>query len=101
MAEETAAATEEKRRGRVSVFAWPLIGLVRLYQLTLGHFMGGHCRFHPTCSQYSLEALKTHGAIRGGWLTMRRVLRCHPFGGAGFDPVPAKHETEQAQSAHE
>jgi putative membrane protein insertion efficiency factor len=68
--------------------AWPLIALVRMYQLTLGHFMGGHCRFAPTCSHYSIEALKTHGALKGGWLTLRRVLRCHPFGGAGFDPVP-------------
>ena len=64
--------------------------LVRLYQLTLGHLMGGHCRFQPTCSHYSIEALKTHGALRGTWLTLRRLLRCHPFGGAGFDPVPPR-----------
>ena len=64
--------------------------LVRLYQLTLGHLMGGHCRFEPTCSHYSIEALKTHGALRGTWLTLRRLLRCHPFGGAGFDPVPPR-----------
>lgn len=77
-------------KARTSVFAWPLIALVRLYQLTLGPLMGGHCRFQPTCSHYSIEALRTHGALKGGWLTLRRVARCHPFGGAGFDPVPEK-----------
>ncbi|HVP73010.1 MAG TPA: membrane protein insertion efficiency factor YidD [Phycisphaerales bacterium] len=68
-----------------------MIALVRLYQATLGHLMGGHCRFHPTCSHYAIEALKIHGALRGGWLTIRRVLRCHPFGGSGFDPVPPRN----------
>lgn len=62
--------------------------LVRLYQMTLGPFLGGHCRFYPTCSAYSIEALQTHGALRGSWLTIRRLLRCHPFGGHGIDPVP-------------
>ena len=68
--------------------ALPLIGLVRLYQLTLRPFIGGHCRFQPTCSEYAIEALRTHGGVRGAWLTARRLARCHPFGGAGFDPVP-------------
>jgi len=75
---------------RVSPFAWPLIGIVRLYQLTLSPLLGRHCRFQPTCSHYSVEALQTHGAARGSWLTVRRILRCHPFGGCGFDPVPAR-----------
>lgn len=74
----------------MSILAWPLILLVRLYQVTLGSVMGGHCRFQPTCSHYAIEALKTHGAIKGGWLTMWRVLRCQPFARAGFDPVPPK-----------
>ena len=68
--------------------AWPLVMLVRLYQVTLGPLLGGQCRFLPTCSEYSIEALRTHGAIRGSWLTVRRIARCHPFGGHGFDPVP-------------
>jgi putative membrane protein insertion efficiency factor len=96
MAEEAATPlaptdAQARVRRRVSVFAWPLIALVRLYQVTLGHVMGGHCRFHPTCSHYSIEALKVHGALRGSWLTLRRILRCQPFGGAGFDPVPPRY----------
>ncbi len=70
--------------------ALPLILLVRLYQVILSPFMGGHCRFHPTCSEYAIEALSVHGAARGGWLTLRRILRCHPWGGSGYDPVPNK-----------
>lgn len=65
-----------------------LIGLIRLYQVTLGHFLGGRCRFSPTCSNYGIEALQRHGAIRGSWLTLRRIGRCHPLGGRGHDPVP-------------
>ncbi len=65
-----------------------LIVSVRLYQSSLGVFLGGHCRFHPTCSQYAVEALEARGAVRGSWLTLRRILRCHPFGGGGYDPVP-------------
>ena len=67
-----------------------LIFLVRLYQATLSPFIGGHCRFHPTCSHYAVEALRDHGALRGSWLALRRLLRCHPLGGSGFDPVPER-----------
>ena len=73
---------------RVSPVARPLVMLVRLYQVSLGPFLGGHCRFSPTCSQYAIEALRAHGAVRGSWLIVRRVGRCHPFGGGGYDPVP-------------
>ena len=76
----------------MSLAAWPLVLLVRMYQVTLRPFVGGHCRFCPTCSDYALEALRIHGAVRGGWLSVRRLLRCHPFGGAGFDPVPPRGE---------
>ena len=84
---------EEERQDvgpNVSLPARPLIGLVRVYQGTLGPLLAGHCRFTPTCSEYAVEALRTRGAIYGSWLTVRRILRCHPFGGAGFDPVPRK-----------
>ena len=71
-----------------SPLARPLILAVRLYQVTLGVIWAGHCRFQPTCSCYAIEALTRHGALRGSWLALRRLARCHPFGGAGFDPVP-------------
>ena len=64
------------------------IGLVRLYQLTLSGFVGGHCRHLPTCSEYAYEAIARHGLVRGGWLAARRVARCGPFGSSGLDPVP-------------
>jgi len=64
--------------------------IIRLYQLCISPFIGAHCRYHPTCSAYAVEALKTHGAIKGGWLSFRRILRCHPFAKPGFDPVPTK-----------
>ena len=84
----TSSPSMTDRLGRAA--SWPLILLVRLYQVTLGPLMGGHCRFQPTCSNYAIEALTTHGALRGTWLTIRRLLCCHPFGGGGYDPVPPK-----------
>ena len=74
----------------VSLAARPLLAMVHLYQAALRPLFGGHCRFHPTCSDYAVEALRTHGALRGGWLVVRRLLRCHPFGGSGYDPVPPR-----------
>ncbi|MDZ4756192.1 MAG: membrane protein insertion efficiency factor YidD [Phycisphaerae bacterium] len=65
-----------------------LISGVRGYQIVLGPLLGGSCRFHPTCSCYAIEALRTHGARRGTWLTIKRLVRCHPWGGFGDDPVP-------------
>jgi hypothetical protein len=62
--------------------------LVHAYRVTLGPLLGGACRFQPTCSSYALEAVERHGALRGGWLSLRRVARCHPFHAAGYDPVP-------------
>lgn len=64
--------------------------VVRLYQATLGPFLGGHCRYQPTCSHYAIDALRSHGLLRGMWLTGRRLLRCHPWGGVGYDPVPPR-----------
>ncbi|MEM1158642.1 MAG: membrane protein insertion efficiency factor YidD [Verrucomicrobiota bacterium] len=69
--------------------------LIRGYQLVLSPVItalsggAGCCRFSPTCSEYAIQALQQHGAIRGSWLAVRRILRCHPWGGAGLDPVPA------------
>ena len=65
-----------------------LIGAVRGYRLLLSPWLGSSCRFEPTCSLYALEALERHGAARGGWLTLQRLARCHPFCDGGHDPVP-------------
>ena len=70
--------------------ARPLVFAVHFYQATLSTVLGGHCRFFPSCSQYAVEALQAHGALRGSWLALRRILRCHPLGGAGFDEVPQR-----------
>ncbi len=61
---------------------------VRGYRLVVSPFVGHNCRYLPTCSAYALEALEVHGAFRGGWLALRRILRCHPSGGSGIDAVP-------------
>jgi putative membrane protein insertion efficiency factor len=62
----------------------------RAYKLTLSPFFGQSCRFLPTCSDYAREALLVHGPAKGGWLTVRRLCKCHPFGGSGYDPVPPR-----------
>ena len=82
-----AREVEQADTHTLSLAARPLVILVRLYQMSFGPFMGGHCRFSPTCSQYAIDALTAHGALRGSWLTVRRISRCHPFGGGGYDPV--------------
>lgn len=61
---------------------------IRAYRLIFSPWVGHNCRYHPTCSAYGLEALEKHGALRGSWLTVRRILRCNPWGGMGVDPVP-------------
>ncbi|MBL0121997.1 MAG: membrane protein insertion efficiency factor YidD [Betaproteobacteria bacterium] len=68
--------------------AWLLTGVVRTYQYLLSPHFGSQCRFTPTCSHYAIGALRKHGAFRGGYLTTRRVLRCHPWQPGGYDPVP-------------
>ena len=65
-----------------------LIMLVRAYQVTLSPMFSGCCRFEPSCSNYMIEALRIHGAVKGSWLGVKRLLRCHPFGASGYDPVP-------------
>ena len=73
---------------------WILLGLIRAYRLLVSPWMGDHCRFYPSCSAYASEAVRRHGVIRGGWLGLRRLARCHPFHPGGVDLVPepsAKH----------
>ncbi len=66
----------------------PFIVLIRFYQYCISPFIPRVCRFEPSCSVYTVEALRRHGLIRGGWLAAKRILRCHPWGGSGYDPVP-------------
>jgi putative membrane protein insertion efficiency factor len=74
--------------------AWCLVGMVMIYKVVISpaiHMLAGPgagCRFIPTCSEYAIEALKVHGPFRGTWLAIKRILRCHPMGGCGYDPVP-------------
>lgn len=68
--------------------AWPLIQLARFYRIAISPWLGANCRFDPTCSSYTIEALQTYGILTGGWLALKRIGRCHPWGGSGYDPVP-------------
>ena len=65
-----------------------LLGLLRIYRYAISPMLGRNCRFHPSCSVYAVEAVERHGAVRGGWLAVKRVGRCHPFHPGGYDPVP-------------
>ena len=65
-----------------------LMAMVRFYRAAISPLRPPCCRFYPTCSQYALEALRKHGPLKGSWLTLRRLSRCHPWGGSGYDPVP-------------
>ena len=62
--------------------------LIRGYQLAISPLLGPRCRFYPSCSHYALEAIESHGALHGSWLSAKRICRCHPFNPGGFDPVP-------------
>lgn len=72
------------------ILNFPLVVLIRFYQLFISPLMGKNCRYQPTCSHYMLQAIKIHGPIFGFWLGIKRVGRCHPWGGHGNDPVPPK-----------
>ena len=74
--------------------AWLLALPVKGYRLIFSPWVGFNCRYHPTCSAYALEALEKHGALRGGWLVVRRLVRCNPWGGSGYDPVPGTEPDE-------
>lgn len=70
------------------ILSLPFIALIKLYQWVISPALGPKCRYTPTCSQYAIEALKKYGPFKGGWLSLRRIARCHPWGGHGVDPVP-------------
>ena len=76
------------------LLAWPLLLLVTVYRYTLSPLLGVNCRFQPTCSAYAMEALQRHGAFHGTTLAAKRIARCHPWGGSGYDPVPGSEEDD-------
>jgi putative membrane protein insertion efficiency factor len=79
------------RRG----LAAAMVGLIRLYQWTLSPWLGPRCRFVPTCSEYGVAAIRRFGPWRGGWLAARRILRCHPWGATGYDPIPDQPQRDK------
>ena len=72
------------------VATFPLIILIRGYQLIISPLLGSNCRFMPTCSEYAMESLRSHGLIKGSYLTIKRIGKCHPWGSHGYDPIPTK-----------
>lgn len=82
-------ATQALKR---SPLAWLLMALIGTYRRLISPMLAPSCRFYPSCSQYALDAVKAHGALKGAWLATRRLLKCHPFHEGGFDPVPERGE---------
>lgn len=72
----------------LKLITFPFIVLIKIYQLLISPLFPSSCRYTPTCSHYTLEALKKYGLFKGGWLGIKRISRCHPWGGSGYDPVP-------------
>jgi len=82
----------------LSPAGWLLVGLLTVYRRFISPLLGPRCRFYPSCSAYALEAVQVHGALRGSWLAVRRLSRCHPFHAGGIDPVPGT-DLEQGSAA--
>jgi len=78
------------------MFKYLLIGPIKLYQYTISPLLGNKCRHTPSCSQYSIEAIHEWGFFKGFWLGFKRVIRCHPWGTHGYDPVPRKNEEQKS-----
>lgn len=78
----------ELYKASVKFLALPLIILIKIYQLLISPLFPSSCRYTPTCSHYTYEALKKYGLFKGSWLGIKRIARCHPWGGSGYDPVP-------------
>ena len=71
------------------------IGIIKLYQIVLSPILGPTCRFHPSCSHYAIGAITEHGIVKGCWLSIKRILRCHPLNDGGYDPVPKKKRNKE------
>jgi uncharacterized protein len=72
----------------IKLLAFPFILIIKMYQLLISPILPSNCRYQPTCSHYTVEALKKYGIFKGGWLGIKRISRCHPWGSSGYDPVP-------------
>lgn len=95
--------TDQKKRLRPYQPAWWLVGAISFYRRFISPALRGNCRYYPSCSAYTVEAIELHGSMRGSWLGMRRIGRCHPFHEGGFDPVPGsgmerRHETGSVEA---
>lgn len=76
------------------ILIYPLIFIIKIYQFIFSPLIGKNCRYLPTCSEYAMESLKLHGLLRGSFFAIRRILKCHPFGGHGFDPIPKRKQNK-------
>jgi putative membrane protein insertion efficiency factor len=92
------SGADQPRSPGLTVLAWAVKAPIWVYRLTLSFFIGRSCRFHPTCSAYALEAVDAHGPVRGTVLALKRIGRCHPWGGSGLDPVPLSTDTTSMQT---
>lgn len=79
---------------KYKILIYPLIFIIKIYQFSFSPLIGKNCRYLPTCSEYAIESLKSHGLLRGSFFTIRRILKCHPFGGHGFDPIPKRKQNK-------
>ena len=77
-----------------NILIYPLIFIIKIYQFIFSPLIGKNCRYLPTCSEYAIESLKLHGLLLGSFFAIRRILKCHPFGGHGFDPIPKRKQNK-------
>ncbi|MCK5040747.1 MAG: membrane protein insertion efficiency factor YidD [Sphingomonadales bacterium] len=82
-----------------TILAFVAKGFIKLYSRFISPMLAPSCRYQPTCSAYAVEAIESHGGIKGVWLALRRIGRCHPWGGEGFDPVPENHKKDEASNS--
>ena len=76
------------------ILIYPFIFTIKIYQFIFSPLIGKNCRYLPTCSEYAIESLKLHGLLRGSFFSIKRILKCHPFGGHGFDPIPKRKQNK-------
>lgn len=94
------ASVQADAADRPGLAARVALGVLRGYKVLVSPLFTGACRFHPSCSNYMAEAIRVHGVVRGGWLGVVRLSRCHPWGSSGFDPVPPRLRVSDASARH-